>query len=150
MDEKSKVKSVLDLGKYKIGQSPYWVVIDHPGYVDYQPEAGDEWVLDHHPKTMYDRKLSNLWDISQFGRRAIPKLHSLDFQCVMMIITGKFVVEQYKIENIARSHDTGEYYYMNNEGCWMPQAFLFDSEQAAYKEKNRILGMISKWVQHHE
>ncbi len=150
MDEKFKVKSVLDLGKYKIGDTPFWVVINHPGYKEYQPSEDDAWVLDHHPKTLYDRKLSNLWDVSQFGKRTIPKLHALDFQCVLMVITGKFMVGQYKIENIGRSSDTGEYYYMNSEGCWMPQAFLFDSEQAAYREKNRILSMISQWVNNHE
>jgi hypothetical protein len=141
-----KITSVLQLGKYKINDEPYWLSIVHPGAQAFEQDEDTKWVLDHHPKVIYDRKMVNMWDISLFKGRLIPKLHSVDFQSIMMMITGTFSVEPYKIENIARSEDTGEYYYMNDEGYWMPQAFLFDSPNAAYREKDRILSMIEKWL----
>lgn len=139
---KHKVKSVLELGRYNIGDTAWWVVLrskDVPG----QLQDEDLWMDDYHPKVKVKRgPLKKLWK----NGIALPRLHHIDFNCVFGLLTHKFTIEEFKVNEIYRSHNTGEYFYANEDKEWMPEAYLFDSIVAARREKTRILKIIRKWA----
>jgi hypothetical protein len=137
------IKSVLELSRYKVGESVWWVTLRPVGATNVMVPSGDEWMLEHHPKVLYDRGIAkNVWN----SRAHLPKLNHVDFQAMVMFLTSKLEVEQFKIYDIARSEDTGEFFYITSEEEWMPESYLFDSSTAAKKERNRILRMIKKWA----
>jgi len=160
--KKHRVKSVLELGRYKIGDTSWWVTIrgkyepfdpnDMPddmkwllaGYGIFpELDAETDNIEECHPKEMYLRgPFKKYWN----KRTKLPKLHHMDFGGLMPLLTSTIIVEDFKITNITRSNLTGEYYYCNEFDEWMPQSFLLDSKSAAYKERSRIVNMIKTWA----
>ena len=156
-----KVKSVLELGRYYIGDCAWWVTIrgkhepidpsDMPddmkwlltAYGIYPDNIEGSEIEECHPKEMYLRgPFKSYWD----KRTKLPKLHHMDFGGVVPLLTSTLIVEEFNITDITRSNLTGEYYYCNDYDEWMPQSFLLDSKSAAYKERTRIVNMIKTWA----
>ena len=136
-----KITSILELGRYKIDQCVYWLIFrdshERPILSD-----EDEWMFNCHPMTLYKGPYKKLWD----KNIKLPKLHSEDFEMVVSLLSRDLVVEEFIITNIHRSKDTGDFYYQNQLGEWMPQQCLFDTKVAARRECNRISKLISKWA----
>jgi hypothetical protein len=132
---------VFTVARYKIDEVVWWVNFvakDEPSTIAEQ----DEWIKNHHPKVLFDRGyFKPLWKTTA----ALPRLEKVDFLSVMHILTCEIVVSEFVVSSIARSHDTGEFFYSNMFAEWMPESFLFDSREAAGKEKKRITSMIRKW-----
>lgn len=137
----SKVQSVLELSRYKIGDIAWWVVLRHKKII--KDPVIDEWMLNSHPKSLYERgPFRSMWQ----GNTQLPKLHSIDFALITNMVTQKFETEEFHVNSIRRSTDTGEYYYSNENKEWMPESYLFDSNVAANVEKARLTRMIKKWA----
>lgn len=137
-----RIQSVIELAKYRIGDMAYWVSI-RP--LEQMPELEDEdlWMTEYHPKVLYTRgPAKKMWPY----RAKLPKLHHVDFEDVVELLTSEFVIEQFEICNIVRSNDTGEFLYSNDDDEWMVENDLFDTNTAATKEKNRIKNMIRRWA----
>jgi hypothetical protein len=56
------------------------------------------------------------------------------------------MIEEFMINEIIRSKDTGEFFYANVDNEWMPESYLFDSKAAARRERSRIMKLMSIWV----
>lgn len=137
-----RIKSALELAKYKVGQTLYWVVLRPVGSDGVQIPPGEEWAADCHPKTLHERGYVKTWKYKQ----KLPRLQSLDFQYVVDLLTNEPVVEEFEITTVHRSLDTGEFYYANPENEWMPQGSLFATAAAAKKEKLRIKDLFKTWA----
>ena len=136
----NKIKSVLDLSKYKVGETAYWVVhrlLSPP--VDAIPES-DSWLAYEHPKHLFKLKYQK-W----VKNVAMPKLHCIDFINVVNLISGVFQVEDFKVGQITRSLNTGEFIYMNDLHEWAPEDILYNNRDAAERERIRVINMIKKW-----
>jgi len=139
-----RIKSVIELSKYKAGDIAYWVTLRPVGLDQIIIPEGEEWLVEHHPKTLYERGYAKkAWQ----SRKKLPKLHHIDFQAIVSIITSKLVIEPFEIHDIVRSGDTGEFFYSNEEDEWMPESYLLDSTQAARRERERILKMCKNWAE---
>ncbi len=139
--KRKKITSVLELGRYKVGDTAFWVTFRR---IRPNPEVSieDEWMLEAHPKVLYERgPFKRLWD----QKKKLPKLHHEDFKSVVSLMEVSMVVEEFKIADILRSNRTGEYYYANSDDEWMPECYLFDTLTAARREKGRIAKMIINW-----
>jgi hypothetical protein len=137
-----KIKSVLELCRYKIGESAWWVVLRPTKIKDQMLE--EAWMKDHHAKVLLERgPLKKLWTN---GVR-IPRLHHVDFSNITSLMTNKLVVEEFNISEIYRSPNTGEFFCSNQDEEWMPENFLFDSIVAARRERTRVLKLIRKWAE---
>lgn len=67
----SKIKSVLQLSRYKINDKVWWVVI-RPNVILPALEKPDQWMNDIHPKELYNRgPYKPFWDY----KNQLPKLH---------------------------------------------------------------------------
>lgn len=139
------MKSVLELGRYQVGDVAWWVAIrdkEHAG-----PEYVSEdifWMYECHPKILYTRGPNkNQWKKHQ----KLPKLHHSDFLNIITLLTSDLEVEPFTIANISRSPHTGEYYYGNMDDEWMPESNLSDTRIAATKERERIRNMLRRWVE---
>ena len=136
-----KVSSVLELSRYKIGDVAYWLTLatSVPS-----PELTEEdiWLTCVHPKTLYKGPYKKLWRC----HANLPKLHHIDFDTIVGMLVSELLVEEFVINGITRSLDTGEFYYSNEDDEWMPESNLFDSAAAARRERSRILRLIRKWA----
>jgi len=145
MAQNSKVKSVLELAKYKPGNKLFWVISRSIGKEPIINEK-DTWLFTEniHPKAPYQYGLlKSLW----IYQNKLPKLHASDFTLVLELLTSEFIVEEFEITQVVRCQQTGEFIYQNTTGEeWMPESFLFDSKAAARKERNRIKKLIAKWA----
>jgi len=136
-----KIQSVTELAKYQVGDVAYWVIM-RPQTVMADLAEEDDWMLDYHPKALYT--------IGP-GRKAwpyhskLPRLHQVDFECIIELLRSKLVVEPFIINEIIRSRNTGEFLYANDDEEWMPESCLFDTDIAANRERNRIKKMINNW-----
>lgn len=140
---KTKIKSVIDLSKYKIGQKLYWVVFRPVNEPVADIPDGEEWMTTVHPKVFFDRNLRNQ---SWTFKSKLPSLCATDFNNVIEILTSEPIVEAFVITNICRSTDTGEFYYANADDEWQPEKFLFKNQAAARKEKARIKSLFALWA----
>jgi len=132
---------IFKLARYKIGDTAYWTNFIPVDDVSEIPEK-DDWVRTHHPKVLFERGyFKPLWKTTA----QLPKLEKTDFMSIMHILTCELRVDDFLVTSIARSHDTGEFFYSNEDDEWMPESFLFDSRAAANKEQKRIKKMIKKW-----
>ena len=128
----SSSPGVFEVSRYKIGDIAWWVNLS----------AKDDWIKTHHPKVLFDRGYyKSLWRTTA----ALPKLEKTDFLSVMHLLTCDMKVSDFVVSSIARSHDTGEFFYSNAYAEWVPESYLFDSKEAAMKERKRIIAMIKKW-----
>lgn len=141
MAEKS---SIFDLAKYKIGDILFWTAIRPLGMPPVS-KVEDEYLRYCHPKTWYERLgLDHLWKFDG----PLPRLHSIDFSIIMMILTSEVAIETFTIHCIERSSDTGEFYYANEHNEWMPESYLFDDPDGAHKERYRLKKMVEFWATH--
>ena len=138
-----KIKSVLELSKYKVGQTVFWVVLRPVGTPKINPANCDAWMGREHPKVFFDRKIMTpLWK----SKRRIPRLHAADFFLVTQLVTQRPVVEEFTIKKVRRSRHTGEFSYTNEQGDRMPETFLFSRRSEAEKEYNRVLNVVREWA----
>lgn len=138
-----KMASVLELAKYKVGGTVWWVTLR---YRDPIPELTEEamWMRNCHPKALYEHgPYKNFWPL----RAKLPRLHHVDFTGIVNIITSEFVVERFNICEALRSGDTGEFFYANQDDEWMPETFLFDTQIAARRERTRVIKMMGTWAE---
>jgi hypothetical protein len=139
----TKIRNVNDLSRYKQGDVAWWVVLRPKKIADSTLEKGDEWMIEHHPKVLFTRgPCRNVW--KQNVR--LPHLHHSDFAIVTNILTSTVMIEEFMINEIIRSKDTGEFFYANVDNEWMPESYLFDSKAAARRERSRIMKLMSIWV----
>lgn len=143
MNKVEKVKSVLELAKYKTGDVLYWVVFRPIGIANIQVPAEDEWMLNVHPKVFHDRGIATK---SWKYKESLPKLCAMDFHCAVNVLTSEPVAERFEVGEVGRSNDTGEFYYQNQLGEWMVECYLFKTVDAAKKEKQRIKRLFAKWA----
>lgn len=132
---------IFEVARYKIGDVVWWVNLEPTGDVQDIQEK-DEWMKTHHPKVLFERNYYKpLWKTTA----ALPRLEKTDFLSVMHLLTCEMEVNEFAITSIARSQDTGEFFYANSYAEWMPESFLFDSKEAGNRERKRILNMVKKW-----
>lgn len=147
IDKHRKVKSVLELGRYRLGDIAWWVTIRYvkEAAVDIEELPEDmQWLLECHPKELYTRgPYKKHWNKNQ----KLPKLHHMDFMGIVPLLTSDLMIEQFAISQIVRSSQTGEYYYGNDNDEWMPQSNLFDTRVAADRERTRIIKMLRRWME---
>lgn len=136
-----KVTSVLELARYKVGTTAYWVALRTNTAVPPLKEE-DVWLTNVHPKQLYKGPYKKLWPYHAI----LPKLHHVDFNTLVTILVSELCVEEFKVIEIIRSNDTGEFFYANEDDEWMPEANLFDTVAAARRERARILRMMRKWA----
>ncbi len=138
-----KVKSVLELGNYQVGDTAWWVIF-RP--MVEQPELADEdqWMKEHHPKVLFTRgPYQKMWP----KKVKLPKLQYQDFEQIVPLLLSKLRVEQFTVCDVVRSRDTGEFFYSNDIKEWMPESYLFDSKIAADRERSRIMKMMQRWAE---
>lgn len=144
MQERNKIRSVLELARYKVGDVAWWVVL-RPIKPIQDLADEDQWMSQSHihPKILYQvGPSSHLWP----RKTALPKLQHMDFSSVVGLLTSKLVVRQFPICDLLRSRDTGEFFYSNSDNEWMPEGYLMDTQIAADRERSRILKHIAKWA----
>lgn len=142
MARKQKISSVLELSRYNIGSTVWWVVLRNTETIPDLPEE-DEWMENHHPKVLYERgPYQRIWN----SKAKLPKLQHMDFAGIVALLTSEFSVEQFNITEIIRSKDTAEFFYSNTDDEWMPESCLFCTDIAARRERNRILRLLKKWA----
>lgn len=137
-----KVRSVLQLGRYKVGETAYRVRMRATGQQAVQVAAEDEWMTKYHPKVLFDRGLNQSWKY----QGSLPKLCHVEFDAITMILTSEFVVEPFVVRAIERSPHTGEFFMQNEIGDWMPESYLHDTPEAAMIERDRIRRMLKNWA----
>lgn len=141
----SKMSSALELSRYKVGNSAWWVTLR---YQDPLPELPKEaaWMMNCHPKALYEHgPYKNYWPF----RAKLPRLHHVDFSGVVTFLTSEFMVEKFDVCEVIRSQDTGEFFYANQDDEWMPEPSLFDTIIAARRERTRVVKMMRRWVNSH-
>lgn len=141
-----KISSVIELARYKTGDTAYWVAL-RPIELMPQLDEDDEWMYEHHPKTLYSRNPGKrLWPYNA----KLPKLHHLDFDLLVNILRSELLIEQFIVCEVVRSNRTGEFLYGNQDDEWMPENNLFDTNGAASRERLRILRLLSRWSNEQE
>ena len=140
---KRKISSVLELARYKIGDSAFWVRMRPIGQDHIDIPEGEEWMAEQHPKVLHERGYNQSWHL----RARLPRLCAVEFDCVVALLTSEFVVEEFIVEEIERSNHTGEFVMRNQDGDWMPSDYLFDTIEAARLERERLKKLLRRWAQ---
>jgi len=141
---RGRIQSVLELARYKVGDTAWWVVL-RPKEAVPEIEEDDKWMTDHHPKVLYERGPYRLvWKSSSTA--LLPRVHHADFTLLTSLITSRLVIEPFVVCDLIRSKDTGEFFYSNSDNEWMPESCLFDTNVAARREQLRLLRMLKKWL----
>lgn len=135
-----KIKSVLELSKFKVGEPAWWLKLRRSEPPDLPKD--NQWMLKHHPKILYNGPYKRLMKV----KSSVPKVSHQDFIDIISIITSTFNVEIFPVCQIIRSRDTGEFFYSNDNDEWAPESSLFTTAKQAAKEKQRILNMLRKWL----
>jgi hypothetical protein len=159
MAKESRITSVLELSKWKIGDSPYWLIFKPKGHRECTYNEETEWAFTEnvHPKVLHERGyIRGSWN----NARKLPRLHASDFGLVVSLLSCQVVIEKFHIRGLSRCPDTGEFIYMTmTENPWaddyaddeddemsnsmiaefMPESNLFATLQEAKRERTRIL-----------
>ena len=137
-----KIENVLQLARFKVGTTVWWVVlrpVEMPN-----DQLHNSWMGREHPKVLFERKvLAPLWKF----KWKLPHLHALDFFLVVRLATQRPLVEDFMISRVERSANTGEFSYYNQHDEEMPEKYLFSSKAAAEKEKTRVKKIIKGWLE---
>ncbi len=145
MREQKRIRSVLELARYKVGDVAWWVIM-RP--IKAPPELTDDqaWMAkpNVHPKALYKPggPFNQLWP----GKAILPKLQHVDFTTIIGLLTSELMVEQFPICDLIRSSDTGEFFYANENDEWMPEVNLMDTKIAADRERARIIRLLQRWT----
>lgn len=150
-----KIKSVLELSRYKLNDSAYWVVFRRKpddGPLGFRPKNVLTSVVRSEIKgistddLLYKLAENHPKEIHKGPPRCLPHLNHADFNNFANLINSEIIVEEFVIAEIRRSINTGEFLYMNKLGEWMPEIYLFDTAMAARDEKKRLLKKIHSWI----
>lgn len=145
MPSDRRIKSVNELARYRVGSQVWWVIIRPLKQPPEIPEL-DSWMLDQHPKTIYSwGPYKELWP----KRTVLPKLHHVDFDVIVPLLTSQLCVEQFVICDLVRSPNTGEFFYSNDQNEWIPEEYVFDTVNSANRERRRVLKLVENWVRSH-
>ncbi len=145
-----KIRKVNDLAKHQVDSIAWWVIF-RTDKVAEPLQSEDHWMIErirkddyaYHPKSLYQRgPLRSFWKANV----RLPHLYHSDFAVVTSMLTSTVVIEEFVIQEITRSQDTGEFFYSNKDGEWMPESYLFDTKTAANKERLRIMKLVKKWA----
>ncbi len=136
-----KMKSVLELAKYHVGEDVWWVIL-RPIKSKCQLSNNQKWMLETHPQVLYEGPYKNLWS----NRIVLPKLQHMDFANIMELLTSDIRVESFMIHKIIRSRNTGQFFYVNESDECSQERSLFRSKHVASLERARVLKMIKKWL----
>lgn len=144
MQSQKKIRSVLELARYQIGDVAWWVIL-RP--IKPLPELKDDeqWMLEPHihPKSLYRYgPYSGVWP----PRTQLPKLQHTDFNFIVGLLTSKLKIEEFKVVDYVRSNDTGEFFYANEQDEWIPESNLLDTKVAARRERARTLKLMKQWI----
>lgn len=145
--------SILDIGRYRIGQLAWWAVFRHPDGTlvgnnvisgHFPMDGKDNWMETRHPKVLYEfGPFKRNWR----SKRALPILCESNFRSLLTILTSDLTVQEFEICDIIRKSNTGEFIYSNGDDEWAHEHVLFDTRIAAEKERSRIIKMMRKWVE---
>jgi len=139
---RKRIESVFELAKYKIGDKAYWIILRPLENIEPLSED-DQWMDEHHPKATFTRgPAKKAWP----HRAMLPKLHHSDFEIIVHLLRSELVIEEFEVNSIVRSKDTGEFFYVNEHDEWMPESYLFPNDSAAKREQNRINKLIRQWA----
>ena len=117
------ITSVLELGKHKIGDAPYYITFHNKNNID----------LSYHP---YRAILLN--------KKRPPRINGGYLVLLYELLSSDIIVSQHIISKIERDQ-SGEYIYLDDNGVSIPEYALFDSKQAAKTERLRIIRSIYSW-----
>ena len=141
-----RIKSVLQLARYRVGDKPYWVVLRHLRQPCPCPKEKDLWMceLGVHPKVFFRRGwMQKTWPY----KATWPKLHAHDFDNIVNLIVCTLVVEQFEIKAVVRCPHTGNFLYESKNGIeWMPEDCLFADVASAEEERRRIIRLLQTWL----
>lgn len=128
------------MAKYAVGDVVYSIVYSTP-YSELEQENLD-WMMFEHPKYTFETpQYRSMWPYQQ----QYPKLNSLDFEVIVRLLSGEFEVARFQIVSVSRSNNTGEFNYKNDDDDTIPESNLFETEEVAYRELNRIYNMFKIW-----
>lgn len=140
-----KMKTVLDLAKWKVGDKPFWIV-SRPMCSNPIPISDeDEWAFSEevHPKTLYKYGIVKTWPY----RHKLPRLHACDFQLIVEVLEMNLAIEPFEIGKVIRCPHTGEFICANSTGEeWMGESDLFETVSEARRERARIMALIREWT----
>ena len=109
----TKLTDVRELSRFAPDQHAWWVVLRPIGRPNGSPEQIESWMLESHPKVLFDRGImSNLWA----SRKKLPRLHAIDFKLLTELMTQDARIEEFVVELVERSEHTGEFNYCNVYG----------------------------------
>lgn len=138
-----KIRSVLELSKYKIGDTAYYISLVEK--IDsFGVEPDDQWMLTYHPKILFSRRGPGykVWP----KHNKLPKLEALSFSAIIDLLTADLSIIPMEISHVERSLNTGEFIYDGDNGANLPEDQLFDSIRSANKELVRIKKLIQTWA----
>lgn len=137
-----KIKTITELARYRITDTPYRVALCAPDDIQELADE-DKWMESNHPKFLFTRGPAKAaWPY----RKKLPRLNCHDFNLVVGLLRCRVVVAKFQICEIVRCFNTGEFFYCNPDGEWMPESNLFDTDVAAIREGDRIIKMFRNWA----
>lgn len=128
------------IARYKVGQLVHMVKLR----THVPPVGQDErWKSECHPSLLYDRRP---WRCSA----SLPKLGAQDFRDVIRILSGRLEVDKFTISVLRRCRHSGQMLYERpvpgQDPEWMPESELFESVEAAVRERDRIQSLFCRWA----
>lgn len=146
----AKITSVLELARYKIGETAYRVALIsddasmHGAQAarTYSPLYKHTWLDDGCDKGYKRKQITNLRQ--KIGKP--PHLSYEDYSILIPFLAADLLVVEYNVSLVYRCSDTGEFWYEDENGVKMPELYLFDTIVAARRERNKIVKQIRKWV----
>lgn len=137
-----KIKSVIELSKYKIGRKLYLLSM-YTGISNKLLSSDLQWMSHCHPKIFFT---SGTYRYNTKSKYITPKLPSNIFSILSTLVASHFVIMTFEVTAIQRCENTGEFYYFDGIGEWHPESILMTTERKALSEKRRILSLVSDWV----
>ena len=139
-----KIKSVIELSKYKIGNKLYFIDLLTNSDRDLVPSEL-HWMLACHPKIFFIKKI---YKYNTKSKYICPRLPSSVFSILSSLLVGQFNIICFEVSAIKRCANTGEFYYFDGSGDWHPESILFTTERKALNETKRILSLVDDWASH--
>jgi len=131
--------TIMDLARYRVGQRVWWVVFRGEGRLD--RERKEEWMSCEHPWILWRRRVLP-WTMPLNP----PRAHPADTFAIMMLCWQQPKIEPFRITEVERSENCGEFIYTGSGGLRMPEGLLFPSKKVARKEVARIARMFAAWT----
>lgn len=135
-----KITSVLELACYAVGDRVYKISISYPYPVPDLTE--DEELAIDHPRDLFVGPFKHLWP----SKAKLPRLSYFDFNLITNILTAQLRVDDFFIDDLIRSMETGQFLYYDGANDWMPEDCLFPTMSEALREKTRILRLLRNWT----